>query len=100
MSVYLSVTFVYLYVTFVYLSVTSVYLSVTFSSKAQFLLNLIYICLRTVKNMSWTIGPKPVDQNDVFTIRPKYNHKAENRRAKMMIRPKNFISHLYLNLCL
>ena len=40
---------------------------------------------------SWTIGPKPIDRNDVFTIRLKYYHKAKNRRAEMTIRPKNLL---------
>ena len=40
---------------------------------------------------SWTVRPKPVDQNDVFTIKPKYYHKAENGRAEMTIRPKNLL---------
>ena len=39
----------------------------------------------------WSIGLKPVGQNDVFTIRPKYYHKTENLKAKMMIRPIFFI---------
>ena len=41
--------------------------------------------------MGWTIGSKPVGQNDIFTLRPKYYDKAENRRANMTIRPKKFI---------
>ena len=40
---------------------------------------------------SWTVGPKPVGQNDVFTIRTKYSDKAKNRGAKNMIRPKNLL---------
>ena len=36
---------------------------------------------------SWSIGPKPVGRNGVFTIRPKYYDKAENQRGEMKIRP-------------
>ena len=34
---------------------------------------------------SWTIGPKPVGRNEVFTIRPKYYDKAENRNRDQAI---------------
>ena len=27
--------------------------------------------------LSWTVGPKPVDRNDVFTLRSKYYHKGK-----------------------
>ena len=40
---------------------------------------------------SWIVGPKPVDQNNVFTIRSKYYRKAENRRVEMTIRLKNLL---------
>ena len=40
---------------------------------------------------SWSVGPKPVGRNGVFTIRPKYYDKAENQRGETKIRPKNII---------
>ena len=42
----------------------------------------------------WSVGSKPVGRNDVFTERPKYYHKPENRKAKMTIRPKNYITNI------
>ena len=34
--------------------------------------------LRGLGRAAWTIGPKPVGRNDVFTIRREYSRKAEN----------------------
>ena len=52
------------------------------------LLNKQSLC---IMQSNWTVGPKPVGQNYVSTIRPKYYDIAENRRAEMRIRPKNII---------
>ena len=48
-----------------------------------------YLVLKEIKGPGWSVESKPVGRNDVFTIRPKYYDKAKNRRAKMMLRPKN-----------
>ena len=37
---------------------------------------------------SWMIGPRPVGQNDIFKLKPKYYDKAENRKAEITIRSK------------
>ena len=50
---------------------------------------------------SWSLGPKPVVRNDVFTIRPKYYDKAEIWRAEFKINlkinppPTNKINNLF-----
>ena len=41
--------------------------------------------------LGWSVGSKPVGRNDVFTVRPKYYHKAKNREAEMTIRLKIYI---------
>ena len=53
-------------------------------------LYLCFSCLIESEFCSgWTEGSKPVGQNHIFTLKPKYYDNAENHQAKMMIRPKN-----------
>ena len=43
-----------------------------------------------IKSIRAFVGPKPVGQNNVFTVRPKYSDKAKNRKAENTIRPKHY----------
>ena len=53
--------------------------------------NRFMICSDNLINSFIMSGFQPVGRNDVFTIRPKYYNRAENRSAEMTIRPKNII---------
>ena len=52
----------------------------------QLLKNNNFYCYRNRHFViaGWSVGPKPVSQNDVFIIRPKYYDKAENQRAVLL----------------